>query len=97
MNLEIEIIICYDIEDNKKRQKLYNLLKRFGLFPIQKSVFWGYILPMEKQAILREIEKYVSEGDKVFLVQANLSNVIKDQSFGYNDPEFFKNKEYIIT
>jgi hypothetical protein len=52
---------------------------------------------MEKQAILREIEKYVSEGDKVFLVQANLSNVIKDQSFGYNDPEFFKNKEYIIT
>lgn len=31
-------IICYDIEDNKERTRIYKCLKRYGI-PIQKSVF----------------------------------------------------------
>ncbi|GIX41411.1 MAG: hypothetical protein KatS3mg129_1144 [Leptospiraceae bacterium] len=96
MDIEIEILICYDVENNKKRKKLYDQLKQFGLIPIQKSVFWGFILPAEKNAILREVGKIIDKEDKAFLVYTNLSKVIKEQSFGYKDLEIFKNKDYII-
>ena len=47
-----QVIIAYDIADNKKRIKFYETLKDFGLLPIQKSVFWGYILPSERKSII---------------------------------------------
>ena len=34
-----QVVISYDIADNKKRLKFYEVLKDFGLLPIQKSVF----------------------------------------------------------
>ena len=34
-------IVCYDVEDNIRRSKFFDFLKDIGLFPVQKSVFYG--------------------------------------------------------
>ena len=46
-----QVIVSYDIEDNKLRKKLFDELKNLGLMSIQKSVFWGYVLTSEKRVI----------------------------------------------
>lgn len=83
-----EILVSYDIEDNKQRRKLFEDLKDLGLRPIQKSVFWGYVLVSEKRIIKELLKVYCNEKDKAFFVNANVSKNISD-FIGY-DPEEFK-------
>jgi len=86
---EYEIIVSYDIEDNKIRNKLFELLKDFGLHPIQKSVFWGRVLPAEERSIIAELADIISHGqDKGFVVRANLSE--QKAKFGYESTDFVK-------
>ncbi|MCT7468282.1 CRISPR-associated endonuclease Cas2 [Aliarcobacter cryaerophilus] len=40
MAIFYEVLVSYDIEDNKNRKKLFEVLKDMGLNSIQKSVFW---------------------------------------------------------
>ncbi len=39
MAIFYEVLVSYDIEDNKNRKKLFEELKDMGLNSIQKSVF----------------------------------------------------------
>ncbi len=83
-----QIIVSYDIEDNKNRKKLFEELKDLGLTPIQKSVFWGYVLVSEKRAIKKLFKKYCDkEIDKAFMTNAVLDKDL-DNSFGYNEQDF---------
>ena len=83
----IQIIVSYDIEDNKNRKKIFEELKDLGLISIQRSVFWGYILPSEKRYITKLFKKYCAKDDKAFMVKATLDKEL-DNSFGYNDFNF---------
>lgn len=84
-----QVIIAYDIADNKKRIKFYETLKDFGLLPIQKSVFWGYILPSERKSIISIYKEFCDiKSDNVIMVNAALEQNIKD-CFGYTK-EFFR-------
>lgn len=86
---EYEIIVSYDIEDNKKRNSLFETLKDFGLKPVQKSVFWGRVLPAEERAIINELAEILSdETDKGFVIRANLSE--QRAKFGYESDDFSK-------
>ena len=86
---EYEIIVAYDIEDNKKRTALFELLKDFGLKPVQKSVFWGRVLQAEERAIVAELSLRLSEQtDKGFVIRANLSEL--KAKVGYETIDFTK-------
>ena len=69
-----EVIIAYDIEDNKTRTRLFNQLKDVGMISIQKSVMWGRLLPADiklaKRILSNEIE---SDTDKAFILVSKLS------------------------
>lgn len=96
MELQIEVIICYDVAVTRRRNKLFKRLKSFGLIAIQKSVFWGRLLPAEIVAIRRLFDELLKrETDKAFILNARLAEQIKDRSFGMN-PEIFTEKEYDV-
>ncbi|MGR5302215.1 CRISPR-associated endonuclease Cas2 [Vibrio alfacsensis] len=69
-----EVLIAYDIEDNKTRTRLFNQLKDVGMISVQKSVMWGRLLPADirlaKRILASEIE---SETDKAFVLVSKLS------------------------
>ncbi|MFY9075204.1 CRISPR-associated endonuclease Cas2 [Malaciobacter mytili] len=83
-----QIIVSYDITDTKNRNKFFEELKDLGLISIQKSVFWGYILPSEKRIIKELFKKYCQiETDKAFIVNVTLDKDLND-SFGYDEDDF---------
>lgn len=91
-----QVIIAYDIADNKKRIKFYETLKDFGLLPIQKSVFWGYILPSERKSIISIYKEFCDiKSDNVIMVNAALEQNIQD-CFGYSKEFFRKPDDYDI-
>lgn len=96
MALYYEVLVSYDIEENKNRKKLFDELKDMGLVSIQKSVFWGHLKVAEIKILPHLFEKYCNDGDKSFFVRANLSKEILQNSFGYEKEDFeVKDFEYI--
>ena len=96
MALFYEVLVSYDIEDNKNRKKLFDELKDMGLNSIQKSVFWGNLKIAEIKILPHLFEKYSTGCDKAFFVKANLSKEILKNSFGYEKIDFEEKEfEYI--
>lgn len=96
MALFYEVLVSYDIEDNKNRKKLFDELKDMGLVSIQKSVFWGNLKIAEIKILPHLFEKYCTGYDKAFFVKANLSKEILKNSFGYEKIDFEEKEfEYI--
>ncbi|MDD2974354.1 CRISPR-associated endonuclease Cas2 [Aliarcobacter cryaerophilus] len=96
MAIFYEVLVSYDIEDNKNRKKLFEELKDMGLNSIQKSVFWGELKIAEINILPHLFEKYCKEQDKAFFVKANLSKDILKNSFGY-DKEDFERKDFLYV
>lgn len=83
-----QIIVSYDISETKKRNKFFEELKDLGLVSIQKSVFWGYVLPSEKRFIKKLFKKYCElDNDKAFIVNVSLDKDLNN-SFGYDEDDF---------
>jgi len=96
METQLEVIVCYDVALTRKRTKLFKRLKAFGLTDIQKSIFWGRLLPAEIQAVRRVFDELLDkDSDKAFILNTHLAEQIKDRSFGMS-PEFFIEKEYDV-
>lgn len=84
-----QIIVAYDIEDTKKRTKLFETLKDFGLISIQKSVMWGYINYAEEKAIREEFKSQLGNQDKSIVLRVtNADQQIKKYGMGYEDFNF---------
>ncbi len=83
-----EILVSYDIQDNKSRTQLFKELKAMSLIAIQKSVFWGHLKLAEEQAVKRLFKKHCNSDDKAFLVRVKLSENIKLNSIGYQHNNF---------
>ena len=49
----VKYLICYDIPDNGQRKRFSDALKDFGLQALQKSVFYGELLPAEYKAVIK--------------------------------------------
>jgi CRISPR-associated protein Cas2 len=97
MENEREILVCYDIHSNRKREKLRKELKELGLVSIQKSVMWGHLLPSELRAAQRLLKQYANKpGDKGFIAFVNLST--RDLQFQVGHEHDFKRYEepYIV-
>lgn len=97
MQIYSEVIVAYDVEDNRTRTKIFKCLKDYGLTPIQKSVFWGRISTAEKRAVQRLFQKSLNlETDRAFLVHAPLEKEIGRYGFGYRDTAIFNEQDYRI-
>jgi len=99
MNTFREVIVCYDISENKARKKVSDGLKDLGLISIQKSVYWGQLLPAEEKTVLLLLRKWVPKDadNRAFIVPAGLSNRIQHWSVGYkNTLELFNEPAYCV-
>jgi CRISPR-associated protein Cas2 len=62
---EIFYLVCYDVVDDRRRNRVANLLKRFGL-RVQKSVFECVLNPDQRELVKQRIEKVIKfEEDQV--------------------------------
>lgn len=92
-----QVLVSYDISDTKKRNKFFDELKDLGLHPIQKSVFWGYVMASEKRIIKELFKKYCDKKtDKAFIVNATLDKNLND-SFGYDREDFAHPESFTIV
>lgn len=97
MTMYTEIILCYDISENKTRRQIIKELKDIGLIPVQESVFWGRILSAEIKSIKRLFDEKLKKGtDSAFIVRTSFASQLKEFSFGYNDPTLFEERNYEI-
>ncbi len=81
--LRQEYLVCYDIEDNKVRTKMFKELRSQGLRHVQKSVFWGYLTKAELNSIRRFISEIMEEPDKALIAKTNLNGRGQSYLFGY--------------
>jgi len=86
--LRQEYLICYDVEDNKLRTKLFKMLQSQGLKHVQKSVFWGYLTVAEINSIGRFITATIEDADKVLITHTNFNGRGQSHLFGHTKEEF---------
>ena len=55
------VVICYDIEKDRKRKKIYDKLLSFGLRPVQKSVFEGQIKKEQLTRLKKQLGQMVNK------------------------------------
>ena len=90
-----EFLVCYDIADDKMRNRFFNRMKDLGLFNIQDSVFWGYLNSAEEKAVYRELQKHTADdSDYGFIINVNLSKVITLSTVGYSLDDFPEDIDY---
>ena len=91
-----EVLICYDVENNKMRKKLHQALLDLGLRNIQMSVFWGHLMQAEINAVKILFEDYLNEGiDRAFLTTCKLEKANNGNcKFGYLPGEIEDWPEY---
>lgn len=73
ISLYAEYLVSYDVQDTKARTALFNALKDVGLIPIQKSVFWGWLIPAECKMVQRLFRDKLDTFDSAFIVPCKLS------------------------
>ncbi|GEM_PF-3412076 len=98
MSYRTEVVIAYDVESSKARNTLIKELKKLGLVRVQKSVFWGRLLPAERRNIGLIFKSLLDkETDQAFIVAGQLSEDIQKDSFGYIDFGVFKDEPYDVV
>lgn len=98
MKLYREVLVAYDVEDNKRRDRLFKGLKDIGLRPIQLSVFWGMVLGAEEKAIRRLFRNELDrELDRAFIIPVSVADNPRTGLFGYTISPFEKPGRYDVT
>lgn len=87
-SLRREYLICYHIEANKTRTKLFKELRRNGLRHIQKSIFWGYLTRAELNAVRRFIDEIIDHQDRALIASTSISGGKESILFGYSEQPF---------
>ena len=60
-------LVCYDISDNARREKVANALLDYGC-RVQESVFWLDIDDELAERMTKRVRKYVEEEDSLWVV-----------------------------
>lgn len=86
-------MVCYDIPDNKVRNRFASSLKDLGLVPLQKSVFYGDLKPAEVKALSKLAKDTLDDNDDrcfwfpCHLNTNTLSDCIGYKHFKYDEPD----------
>ena len=81
-------MISYDVVDNKIRTQIFKQLEQYGLKPVQKSVFWGYLAVPEREAVKRYLKSALGENDKVFITHTSIKGKGNSYFIGHTKEEF---------
>jgi len=96
MDLFYDVIVCYDIDNNKKRKEVFEKLRDLGLKPVQKSVFWGRILPAEQRAINQYLDNEIQRPNKAFVIKGSFTKQFQKNSYGY-EHENWEEKHHVCV
>lgn len=91
MGLYQRYLVCYDIVDNKRRNKFADMLKDLGLFSVQKSVFIGEINQAELRSLIRYAKSHLDPvEDKAFWLPTALDEKRLQMGIGYENFTFIR-------
>lgn len=88
--------VIYDISNNKVRCRVSDLCKDYGLERFQKSAFLGNLSRNKAEMLVLEIEKYLNENDKVFVLPAGKEDFAKRIIFGEFDDSIVEKRNLIF-
>jgi len=91
--LRQEYLVSYDVEDNKTRGRVFKELGKYGLKPVQKSVFWGLLTLAELEAIKRYLRESLDASDKAFVTRTNFNGRGQSYFVGHHKHDFSDWKE----
>jgi CRISPR-associated protein Cas2 len=87
-NIRNEYLICYDIQDNKIRDRFFKDLRAYGLKIVQKSVFWGFITNAELSAIKNMSKNIINNDNNKILIMKTAISKNNSYFFGYDNSDF---------
>lgn len=96
MGIYTKYLVCYDIENDKTRKKVFELLKDLGLVHLQLSTFYGDLNSAEFSAMKLKIKSLLENStDKCLWLKCNLDEQqIKDcigySNFRYIEPDGYE-------
>ncbi len=65
----MKTIVIYDISDDRKRTKLSDHLKGYGLSRIQYSGFYGLLNSHDRHVLVLEVGRYISGSrDSIYVI-----------------------------
>jgi len=86
--LRCEYLISYDVENNKIRTQIFRELGKYGLKPVQKSVFWGYLTRAELESIKRHLNANLKKMDRAFITHTNFNGRGQSYFVGHSEEDF---------
>ena len=93
MKLRKEYLISYDVEDTKIRTKIFKEFERYGLRPVQHSVFWGFLTNAEHRSLCAFLRRFCDKRDKAFVASITLSDHSANFYIGHSRDDFRDWKE----
>lgn len=87
-------VVCYDIADNRRRGKVFNLLKDFGSW-VQLSVFECDISRDEAKELMSKVKKIIDEEVDFVRVYSACASCLK-QSIIMGKGKLSLNQDYYI-
>ena len=84
MAIYFDLVVAYDIDDNRQRKEVYEQLRDLGLTPIQKSVFWGRVLPAEERAVRDCLRASIAAPNRAIVLKGSFAQQLRDHSCGYD-------------
>lgn len=96
MGIYKKYLVCYDIENDKTRKKVFDLLKDLGLIHLQLSIFYGDLNKAEFNAMKYKIKTLLeNSSDKCLWIRCDLNQQsIKDcvgySNFSYIEPDGYE-------
>lgn len=67
MNNTLLVVVVYDVVTDRRRRRLFQLLKQYGV-PVQKSAFEARLTVRERESLLREVARLIDpETDRITL------------------------------
>ncbi|MFN6474378.1 MAG: CRISPR-associated endonuclease Cas2 [Nostoc sp. SerVER01] len=85
-------LICYDIRDQKRWRKAYNLLQGYGE-RIQYSIFRSWLSMRSREKLRWELEKILAPEDSLLLIR--LSHQCVAGIPAYNRPGVWSSQEQV--
>lgn len=86
MSVYTKYLVCYDIENDKTRKKVFTLLKDLGMIPLQFSVFFGELNGGEFSAMKSKLLSLITDpSDKCLWIRCNLDEHDLKKGIGYKN------------
>ena len=67
----MKYIVCYDIKNDKNRNRIAMICKNLGLRRLQYSVYYGVMEPVIRKELISKVKKHIDEEDNLHVVAVN--------------------------